>query len=161
MEIKPIHTEMDYQAALHEIEKLMDSNLGTPEGDRLDILVTLIQSYEEKNFPIPEPDDPVEVLKYFMESRGLDRSDLIPYLGSKERVSEVLNYKRTLSLAMIRRLHQELGIPSDLLLGVKKPRKNSILNTYENHGNQNTTHIHQAQIRDNSSTKKDYGTRRE
>jgi HTH-type transcriptional regulator / antitoxin HigA len=117
MEIKPIHSEADYQAALKEIEKLMDSQPGTPEGDRMEVLVTLVEAYEVKHFPIPEPDDPVEVLEYYMESRGLNRSDLIPYLGSKERVSEILNRKRGLSLEMIRRLHAGLGIPADLMMG--------------------------------------------
>jgi HTH-type transcriptional regulator/antitoxin HigA len=117
MEIKPIRSEADYQAALHEIEKLIDSQPGTSEGDRMDVLVTLVEAYEAKHFPIPEPDDPVQVLEYYMESRGLSRSDLIAYLGSKERVSEVLNRKRGLSLQMIRRLHAGLGIPTDLLVG--------------------------------------------
>lgn len=94
MEIKPIRSEADYQTALKEIEKLMDSQSGTPDGDRLDLFVTLVEAYEAKNFPIPEPDDPVQVLEYYMESRGLSRSDLIAYLSSKERVSEVLNRKR-------------------------------------------------------------------
>ena len=122
MEIKPIRSEADYQAALKEIEKLLDSQPGTAEGDQLDVLVTLVEAYEVKNFPIPEPDDPVEVLEYYMESRGLSRSDLIKYLGSKERVSEVLNRKRGLSLQMIQRLHTGLGIPADLLIArqVKK-----------------------------------------
>ena len=117
MEIRPIRTAADYEAALNEIEKLIDSQPGTPEGDRMDILVTLVEAYEVKHFPIPQPGEPVEVLEYYMESRGLSRSDLIPYLGSKERVSEVLNRKRGLSLQMIRRLHVGLGIPTDLLVG--------------------------------------------
>jgi HTH-type transcriptional regulator/antitoxin HigA len=117
MDIKPIHSVADYQAALKEIENLMETLPGTPEGDRLDILATLVEAYEAKSFPIPEPDDPVQVLEYYMESRGLERSDLIPYLGSKERVSEVLNRKRGLSLEMIRRLHAGLGIPTDLIMG--------------------------------------------
>jgi HTH-type transcriptional regulator/antitoxin HigA len=117
MDIKPIRTETDYKTALNEVERLIDSQPGTPEGDRLDVLVTLIEAYETRHFPIPEPDDPVGVLEYYMESRGLSRSDLLPYLGSKERVSEVLNRKRGLSLAMIRRLHAGLGIPADLLVG--------------------------------------------
>ena len=116
MEIKPIHTESDYEAALQEVDILLDAKPGTPEGDRLEILVTLVESWEEKHCPIPEPDDPIEVLEYYMESRGLSRTDLVPYLGSKERVSEVLNRKRGLSLAMIRRLHAGLGIPADLLI---------------------------------------------
>ena len=117
MEIKPIRSEADYEVAMKEIEILMDSQLGTPDGDRMDVLVTLVEAYESKNFPIPEPNDPVEVLEYYMESRGLNRSDLVAYLGSKERVSEVLNRKRGLSLEMIRRLHDGLGIPSDLIMG--------------------------------------------
>jgi HTH-type transcriptional regulator/antitoxin HigA len=117
MEIKPIRSEADYEATLKEIEKLMESEPGTPEGDLMDVLVTLVEAYEAKHFPIPEPDDPVEVLEYYMESRGLSRSDLIPYLGSKERVSEVLNRKRGFSLEMIRRLHNGLGIPTDLIMG--------------------------------------------
>ena len=117
MEIKPIRSEADYEAALRVIEKLMDAQSGTLDRDRLEVLVTLVDAYEAKHFPIPEPDDPVEVLKYYMESRGLSRSDLIAYLGSKERVSEVLNRKRGLSLEMIRRLHKGLGIPADLFMG--------------------------------------------
>lgn len=117
MEIKPIRTEVDYQAALAEIERLIEAQPGTPEGDRLEVLVTLVEAYEARHYPIPEADDPVGVLEYYMESRGLSRADLIPYLGSKERVSEVLNRKRGLSLAMIRRLHEGLGIPADLLVG--------------------------------------------
>jgi len=122
MEIKPIRSEIDYQAALKEIERLIESQPGTPEGDRMDVLVTLVEAYEARHFPIPEPDDPVQVLEYYMESRGLTRSDLIAYLGSKERVSEVLNRKRGLSLQMIQRLHVGLGIPADLLVG-KHARK--------------------------------------
>ena len=117
MEIKPIRSEADYQSALIEIEKLMESQPDTPEGDRMDVLVTLVAAYEARHFPIPEPEDPVEVLEYYMESRGLSRTDLIPYMGSKERVSEVLNRKRGLSLEMIRRLHNGLGIPADLIMG--------------------------------------------
>ncbi len=117
MEIKPIRTEADYQATLKEIGKLMEAQPGTPKGDRLEVLVTLAEAYEARHYPIPEPADPVAVLEYYMESRGLSRSDLIPYLGSKERVSEVLNRKRGLSLEMIRRLHAGLGIPADLIMG--------------------------------------------
>ena len=117
MEIKPIRSEVDYLAALKEIEKLIESIPGTPDGDRMDVLVTLVEAYEARHFPIPEPEDPVEVLEYYMESRGLSRFDLIAYLGSKERVSEVLNRKRGLSLEMIRRLHLGLGIPADLIMG--------------------------------------------
>jgi HTH-type transcriptional regulator/antitoxin HigA len=117
MEIKPVRSEADHAAALKEIEKLLESQPGTPEGDRMEVLVTLVEAYEAKHFPIPEPDDPQQVLEYYMESRGLSRSDLIVYLGSKERVSEVFNRKRGLSLSMIRRLHNGLGIPADLIMG--------------------------------------------
>jgi HTH-type transcriptional regulator/antitoxin HigA len=128
MDIKPIRTEADYEAALKEVEKYLDSQPGTPAGDRMDVLVTLIEAYEAKHYPIPVPDDPVAVLEYYMESRGLSRSDLLPYLGSKERISEVLNRKRGLSLEMIRRLHAGLGIPTDLLVGSQAhsiPRRKS------------------------------------
>lgn len=117
MNIKPIHSEADYQSALDQIEQLFEAQPGTPEGDRLEVLTTLVEAYEAKHYPIPEPDDPVQVLEYYMESRGLNRSDLIAFLGSKERVSEVLGRKRGLSLEMIRRLHRGLGIPADLLIG--------------------------------------------
>lgn len=124
MQIKPIHNQADHDAALKEIERLLDSQPGTPDGDLLEVLVTLVEVYEAKHFPIPEPDDPVQVLEYYMESRGLTRSDLIKYLGTKERVSEVLNHKRGLSLQMIQRLYAGLGIPANLLIG-KAARKNS------------------------------------
>jgi len=122
MDIKPIRTEEDYQDAMQEVERLMEFESGTPEADRLDVLATLIEAYEAKHFPIPEPDDPVGVLEYYMESRGLSRADLILFLGSKERVCEVLHRKRSLSLAMIRRLHVGLGIPAELLIGAQKQR---------------------------------------
>ncbi|TDA66284.1 MAG: transcriptional regulator [Chloroflexi bacterium] len=127
MEIKPIRSEADYQTALKEIEILIESQPGTHEGDRMDVLVTLVEAYEAKHFPIPEPDDPVEVLEYYMESRGLSRSDLIAYLGSKERVSEVLNRKRGLSLQMVQRLHAGLGIPADLLIAKQGHKATSIV----------------------------------
>jgi HTH-type transcriptional regulator/antitoxin HigA len=122
MEIKPIRSEADHQAALKEIENLIESQPGTLDGDRMDVLVTLVEAYEARHFPIPEPDDPVQVLEYYMESRGLSRTDLIPYLGSKERVSEFFNRKRGLSLEMIRRLHAGLGIPADLIVGKQARR---------------------------------------
>lgn len=123
MEIKPIRNHTDHDAALKEIERLIDSLPGTTDGDKLEVLVTLVEVYEAKNFPIPEPNDPVQVLEYFMESRGLSRTELIEFMGSKERVSEVLTGKRGLSLQMIRRLHNGLGIPAQLLIGngVRKP----------------------------------------
>jgi HTH-type transcriptional regulator/antitoxin HigA len=115
MDIKPIKTETDYQAALEEIEKLFDAAPDTPEGDRLDVLVTLVEAYEEKHYSIPKP-DPIEAILYHMESRGLARRDLQPYIGSRARVSEVLNRKRPLTMEMIRNLHKGLGIPAEILI---------------------------------------------
>lgn len=115
MDIRPIKTETDYEWALAEIEQLFDADLNTPEGDRLDVLVTLVEAYEDKHYSIPLP-DPIEMIKYYMESRGLTRRDLEPYIGTRARVSEILNKKRPLTLNMIRKLHTGLGIPGDVLL---------------------------------------------
>ena len=115
MDIKPIKTQADYEAALQEIEALFEAKPGTAEGDRLEILSTLVEAYEEQHYPIPTP-DPIEAIRYYMESRGLTRRDLEPYVGSRARVSEVLNKKRPLSLTMIRNLHQGLGIPAEVLI---------------------------------------------
>jgi HTH-type transcriptional regulator/antitoxin HigA len=121
MDIKPIRTRTDYQNALKVIDQLADSEPGTADGDRLEVLVTLIDAYESSHFLIPEPADPAAVLEYILQTRSLSRRDLSPYLGGKERLSEVLNRKRSLSLAMIRRLHEGLGIPADLLIGRVQP----------------------------------------
>ena len=115
MEIKPIRTEADYEAALREIEDLWESSYGSPEGDKLDVLVTLVEVYEEKHYPIPPP-DPIEAIRHYMENQGLSEHDLEPYFGSHVCVSEVLNRQRSLSLDMIRQLHSELGIPADILV---------------------------------------------
>jgi HTH-type transcriptional regulator/antitoxin HigA len=115
MEVKPIKNEADYQAALEEIERLFDAAPDTPEGDRLDVLTTLIEAYEEKHYNIPMP-DPIEAILYHMESRGLLRRDLEPYIGSRARVSEVLNRKRPLTMEMVRNLHRGLGIPAEVLI---------------------------------------------
>ena len=115
MEIRPIKTEADYQAAMEEIGRLFDAAPDTPEGDRLEVLTTLVEAYEEKHFAIPLP-DPVEAIKYYMKSRGLTRRDLESYIGSRGRVSEILNRKRSLSIEMIRRLHAGLGIPAEVLI---------------------------------------------
>lgn len=115
MDIRPIKTEADYQAALAEIERLFDAEPDTSEGDRLGILTTLVEAYEEQHYYIPAP-DPIEAIKYYMESRGLSHHDLEPYIGNRERVTEVLNRKRSLSLDMIRRLHTGLGITADILI---------------------------------------------
>jgi HTH-type transcriptional regulator / antitoxin HigA len=115
--IRPIHTEADYQAALGDIAALMESDPapGTPKGDRLDILATLVQAYEARHFPIDAP-DPVEAIKFRMEQSGLTVKDLEPIIGLANRVYEVLSRKRLLTLAMIRRLHRSLGIPAEVLI---------------------------------------------
>ncbi len=115
MEIKPIKTEKDYQTALKEIERLFGAEQDTPEGDRLEVLVTLVEIYEDRHYAIPYP-DPIEMISYYMESRGLTRRDLELYIGSRGRVSEVLNRKRPLSLEMIRKLHEGLGMPAEVLI---------------------------------------------
>jgi len=115
MHIYPLKTETDYKAALAAIEGLFDAVPNTPEGDQLDLLTTLVEAYESRHVLIPPP-DPVEAILYTIESRGLVRRDLEPYLGSRARVAEVLNRKRPLSLAMIRRLHSGLGIPAAVLI---------------------------------------------
>jgi HTH-type transcriptional regulator / antitoxin HigA len=115
MEIKPLKTESDYEAALAEIAQLMGAEPDTPEGDRLDVLVTLVEAWEAKHFPIEAP-DPIEVIKHRMEAQGLTRRDLEPMLGSRSRVSEVLSRRRPLSLTMIRRLSRDMRIPADLLI---------------------------------------------
>jgi HTH-type transcriptional regulator/antitoxin HigA len=113
--ISPIKTEADYDTALAEITGLMDAEPDTPEGDRLDVLVTLVEAYEERHWRI-EPPDPIAAIKLRMQQRGLSRSDLEKALGSKSRVSEVLNRKRPLTLEMIRRLRATLGIPAESLI---------------------------------------------
>lgn len=115
MEIKPIKTEADYEAAMKEIEQFWGASYGSPEGDKLDVLVTLIEAYEEKHYSIPPP-DPIEAILHYMENQGLSEHDLEPYLGSHLYVSEVLNRQRGLSLDMIRKLHMVLGIPADILV---------------------------------------------
>ncbi|PYQ69619.1 MAG: transcriptional regulator [Acidobacteria bacterium] len=115
MQIKPIRTKADHRAALKEIDRLMDAKAGTPAGDRLDILTTLVERYESQHEPI-EPPDPIDALLYHMESRDLKRRDLEPYLGSRARVAEVLNRRRPLTIDMIRKLHSGLGISADVLI---------------------------------------------
>ena len=113
--LKPIRTEADYRRALVEVERIWGAKVGTPEGDRLDILATLIDAYEAEHHPIDLP-DPVEAIKFRMEQQGLSRKDLEPLIGTRTRVAEVLNRKRNLSVAMIRRLHDHLGISAEVLI---------------------------------------------
>ncbi len=115
MDIQPIRTEADHDSALQEIDKLWDAPDGSPESDKLDVLVTLVEAYEDKQYPILSP-DPVEAIIHQMESQNLSRRDLESYLGSRSRVSEILNRKRALSLTMIRKLQSGLGISADILI---------------------------------------------
>lgn len=115
MDIRPIKTDTDYQHALAIIDTLFDAHPHTLDGDQLEILTTLVEAYEALHYPIAPP-DPIEAILYTMESRGLTRRDLEAYLGSRGRVSEVLNRRRPLSLEMIRQLHQGLGIAADVLI---------------------------------------------
>ena len=115
MDIKPVKTEMDYQEALEEIDTLFDAQPGTPEADRLEILVTLVEAYEAEHYPLPLP-DPIAAIEFHMERLGLKRRDLEPLIGSRARVSEILNKKRPLTGRMIRNLHDGLGISYDILM---------------------------------------------
>lgn len=115
MDIKPIRTEQDYQEALEIISTLMNAEYGTPEGDRLDVLATLVEAWERQHYPMEAP-DPIEAIKFAMEQRGYEPKDLVPMIGRANRVYEVLNRKRPLTLNMIRRLHKGLGIPAESLL---------------------------------------------
>ena len=114
-ELKPIRTKADYERALAEVERLWGAKSGTPEGDRLDILATLIAAYETEHYPM-DPPDPVEAIKFRMAQQGLSRKDLEPLIGTRTRVAEVLNRKRSLSIGMIRRLHDQLGISAEVLI---------------------------------------------
>jgi len=117
MEIRPLHNEHDYKEALRVVSALVDADPapGTPEGDHLEILAALVERYETEQFPMDLP-DPIEAIKFRMEQAGLSASDMKPYLGNLNRVYEVLNRKRGLSLAMIRRLNRELKIPAEVLI---------------------------------------------
>jgi HTH-type transcriptional regulator/antitoxin HigA len=122
-DIRPIKTEKDYERALAVVERLMDAEPDTPEGDTLDVLVTLIQAYEAKRWPI-DPPDPIEAIRARMEQQRLRPKDLEPFLGTSGRVSEVLNRRRPLTLAMIRRLERGLGIPARILIReTRRPRR--------------------------------------
>lgn len=121
MTIKPIRNDDDLRAAFTRLETIFQASEGTPEADEMEVLVTLIEAYEAKHYPIG-PADPVEAIKFRLEQQGLSPRDLEPYLGSSGRVSEILNRKRPLSLRMVRRLHQSLNIPYESLLS--EPEQN-------------------------------------
>jgi HTH-type transcriptional regulator/antitoxin HigA len=114
-EIKPIRSEADYEQALGEIEGLWGAASGTPKGDRLDVLATLIDAYEDEHYPI-DPPDPIEAIKFRMQQQGLTRKDLEGIIGTRTRVAEILNRRRGLSITMIRRLHEKLGISAEVLI---------------------------------------------
>ena len=115
MKLKPIRNEEDYETALQEIDSLWDAVEGTPESDTLEILVTLVEAYEKGQYELPPP-DPIQAIEYFMESRGWTRKELEPYIGSRGRVSEVVNRRRPLTMTMIRKLEQATGIPAAILI---------------------------------------------
>jgi len=116
MRIQPVRTEAEHDAAVARITQLMGAEAGSPESDELEVLVTLVDAYETKHFPINTP-DPLTIIKFQMEQKGLTRKDLEPMIGSRARVSEILTGMRALTLPMIRRLHADLGIPVELLVG--------------------------------------------
>lgn len=114
-DLKPIRTEADYEAALAEVERLWGAKGGTPKGDRLDVLATLIEAHETKHYPI-DPPDPIDAIRFRMEQQGLTRKDLEPMIGTRNRIAEVFNRKRGLSIEMIRNLHDKLGISAEVLI---------------------------------------------
>ncbi len=114
-ELKPIRNDADHEAAMEEVARLWGAKSGTPDGDRLDVLVTLIDAYEAKRHALDAP-DPVEAIKFRMEQQGLTRRDLEGVIGTRTRIAEVLNRRRGLSIDMIRRLHDRLGIPAEVLI---------------------------------------------
>src|SRR5437588_3541469 len=122
MDIAPIKNRQDYRHALKRIERLMTAKRGTAEGDCLDVLVTLVEAWERRHFPLDLP-DPVEAIKYHMDQSGLKPRDLIPFIGSRNRVHEVLHRRRSLTLKMIWRLHEGLGIPAESLIKVERKRE--------------------------------------
>ena len=119
MNIAPIKNQRDYRRSLKEIEGLMKAKRNRAEGDRLDVLVTLVEAWERKRYPLDLP-DAVEAIKYHMDQSGLEPRDLIPFIGNRNRVHEVLNRKRPLTLKMIWRLHRGLGIPAESLISAGK-----------------------------------------
>lgn len=125
MEIKPIKNDKDHAAALREIERLWGATVSSPEGDRLDVLVTLAEAYERTHFPIDVP-DPIEAIKFRLEQQGADTKTLVGVIGNRTRVYEVLRRDRPLSLQMIRRLHEQLHIPAEVLIRPSRKRKRKI-----------------------------------
>jgi HTH-type transcriptional regulator / antitoxin HigA len=119
--VRPIRTKRDYEAALRQVERLWGAKIGTSDGDRLDVLATLIDAYEADHYPM-DPPDPIEAIQFRMEQQGLTRRDLEEIIGTRTRIAEVMNRKRGLSIAMIRRLHERLGISADVLIQPTRKR---------------------------------------
>src|SRR5205823_13044358 len=119
--LRPLRSEKDYGAAFAEVERLWGAKASTPKGDRLDILATLIEAYESEHYPMDSP-DPIEAIKFRMEQQGLTRKDLEGIIGTRTRIAEVLNGRRGLSISMIRRLNEKLGIPADILIRPSRKR---------------------------------------
>src|ERR1051325_6111687 len=119
--VKPIRTRRDYESAMRAVKSLWGAKAGTREGDRLDVLATLIDAYEAEHYPM-DPPDPIEAIKFRMEQQGLTRRDLEGIIGTRTRIAEVLGRKRGLSIGMIRRLHDRLGIPADVLIRPSRKR---------------------------------------
>ena len=119
--VNPIRTEEDYDAALARMDEIFFADIGTTEGDERDILFDLIEAYEDKHYPIDPPSDPIVAIEFEMDQRGLSPSDLIPYIGSSRKVSEVLSRKRDITMPMARALHKHLGIPAETLLQEPAP----------------------------------------
>jgi len=122
MQIRPIRNSADHDAALREIERLWGAEEGTAKGDRLDVLTTLVEAYEQAHFPMDAP-DPIEAIKFRLEQQGADKKTLIDVIGNRTRVYEVLRRDRALSLAMIRRLSERLKIPAEVLIRPIRVRK--------------------------------------
>ena len=115
MDIRPIKTEQDYNNSIMRIEELWGAKKDTAQGDELELLITLVESYEMKHYPIAPP-DPVDAIKFRMEQMDMTKADLVKYIGSQSRVSEILNRKRSLTLKMVKSLYRGLKIPADILL---------------------------------------------
>lgn len=128
MKPKIIETEKEYDVALAHVDRLMSAKAGTPELEELQLWTLLVEAYEDKHYPIERP-DPVAAIQFRMEQQGLKQVDLVPFIGSKSKVSEVLSGRRSLSIAMIRRLHEGLGIPAEVLLGEVECGRSGILNS--------------------------------
>lgn len=139
MDVRPIRTEADYEAVMAEIDRLMDAPDGSPDADRLEVLSTLVEAYEKDRYELPPP-DAVAAILYYMESRGLSFSDVQPLIGNEEIAAQVLERRRALSLGMIRRLHDRLGIPADALIRPYKLARKVDLRGERDHSHRRAGH---------------------